>query len=125
MSTFYPVCVTIAFFIALLLFDILEKTPEKFNSHMLLGLITIFLMVYLSFKEMELVSWGLLSFPIVILTISYFLANDKPIGKATELPSSNSSSCSSSSTPAPSISTPEAIATARQIVSENHMCNNS
>ena len=73
MSNFYPVCVTLALFIALILFDIMERTPEKVTPHTFAGLIILFLMVYLSFKDMELVSWGLLLIPTVVLITCYFL----------------------------------------------------
>ena len=124
MATFYPVCVTIAFFIALLLFDIMERAPEKVNSHIFLGLITTFLMVYLSFKDMEIVSWGLLLIPVVVLVTCYFLGYTSPAKVAAAIsavasPSPAATNCA----PAPTISNPETVATARQIISDNHMCN--
>jgi len=75
MATFYPVYVTIALFIALMLFDIIDRSPEKIRGHALGGLVVLFPVVYLSFNDMELVSWGLLAVPVIILTICYFLGS--------------------------------------------------
>jgi hypothetical protein len=73
MTTFYPVCVTIALFVALILFDIFDQSPEKIAKHALAGLVVLFPMVYLSLNDMELVSWGLLAVPVIVLIICYFL----------------------------------------------------
>ena len=75
MTTFYPVYVTIALFVALILFDVIDRSPEKIRGHALGGLVVLFPMVYLSFNDMELVSWGLLAVPVIILTICYFLGS--------------------------------------------------
>jgi hypothetical protein len=129
MATFYPVCVTIAFFIALLLFDVMERTPEKVNSHIFLGLVTTFLMVYLSFKDMEIVSWGLLLIPVVVLVTCYFLGYVAPakivaaVASATANAAASVSPAPTNCAPAPTISNPEAIATAQKIVSDSGMCN--
>lgn len=128
MTTFYPVCVTIALFIALLLFDVIQRTPEKINGHIFSGLVVTFLMVYLSFKDMELVSWGLLLIPVVILVTCYFLGYTSPSKKKetaataitgiTETPAATTK-CD----PNPKISTPESISIASKIISENDLCN--
>lgn len=126
MPTFYPVCVTIAFFVALLLFDVMERAPERVNSHIFLGLITTFLMVYLSFKDMEIVSWGLLMIPVVILVTSYFLGYVAPATMVAAPAPDVAASVSPAPTncaPAPTISNPATIATARKLVSDSGMCN--
>lgn len=125
MTTFYPVCVTIAFFVALLLFDVMERAPERVNSHIFLGLVTTFLMVYLSFKDMEIVSWGLLLIPVVILVTSYFLGYVEPakmVAAAADVAASVSPAPTSCA-PAPTISNPAAVATARKMVADSGMCN--
>ena len=121
MPTFYPVCVSVALFIALILFDIIQRTPERITEHLLSGLIVTFLMVYLSFKDMELVSWGLLLIPVVILVTSYFLGytSESKTVRATPVAPVVPSSCATN----PKISTPESISTASKIISDNNLCN--
>lgn len=127
MSNFYPVCVTLALFIALILFDIMERTPEKVTPHTFAGLIILFLMVYLSFKDMELVSWGLLLIPTVVLITCYFLGKTSssvtkspaPVpSPVVPTPAPIISSCS-----APTIASPESLATAKTVIDSNNMCN--
>ena len=124
MSTFYPVCVTLALFIALILFDIIQRHPSLVTPHVFAGLVTLLLMVYLSFKDMELVSWGLLLIPLVVLIICFFLGNTTT-GKTAMPPAAAAAPVSpvSCGTPAPTIATPAAISTANQIISDNHLCN--
>jgi hypothetical protein len=74
MTTFYPVGVTVAFFIAVILHDVFTRSKEKIAKHMLTALVVILLMIYLSFKDLEIVSWGVLLVPFTILVICYFLA---------------------------------------------------
>jgi amino acid transporter len=124
MTTFYPVAVSIALFTALILFDIIQRAPERINGHILFALITVFLMVYLSFKDMELVSWGLLLIPIVVLIPCYFLgvvgSSDKNTthtpDTAPVLPTAPTS-CQTTS----DINTPDAM-TAKKIVADNNLC---
>jgi len=71
MATFYPVIITTAIFIALILDDILKETPENVPVNTLQGLISIGLMLILSFKDMEFISWGLLILIFIIILISY------------------------------------------------------
>ena len=124
MTTFDPVCVTVALFIALVLFDVIERAPERVNTHIFLGLITTFLMVYLSSIDMELVSWGLLLIPVVILITCYFMgykSSSKPVIPAITVatpPPPPSTGCQST----PTLSTPESIATASKIIAENDLC---
>ena len=121
MTTFYPVCVTVALFIALILFDTLERRPEKINGHIFAGLIITFLMVYLSFKDMELVSWGLLLIPLVILISAYFLGYKSPTNPASAITPVSTVAPTSCQQP-PTISTPESISAANKIISENNLC---
>jgi hypothetical protein len=123
MTTFYPVCVTVAFFIALLIFDVMDRAPERVNSHIFLGLITTFLMIYLSFKDMEAVSWGLLLIPVVVLVTSYFLGYVQPVSAATLSSLATSTPAASNCEAAPTISNPEAVVTARKLVSDAQLCN--
>jgi len=125
MTTFYPVCVTLALFIALILFDILDQAPERIRKHTLEGLIILALMTYLSIKDMELVSWGLLLIPVVILITCYILGRTvpestkpSPIGITAPIATASPASC----TPL-TISTPESLSTASKIISNNNMCN--
>ena len=122
MPTFYPVCVTVALFIALLLFDVIQRTPENINGHIFFGLVTTFLMVYLSFKDMELVSWGLLLIPLVVLVTSYFLgynSSSSVVSPAVPVTAVPAASCETK----PTISTPASISAASKIISDNNLCN--
>ena len=123
MTTFYPVCVTIAFFVALLIFDVMDRAPERVNSHIFLGFVTTFLMIYLSFKDMEAVSWGLLLIPIVILVTSYFLGYVQPATATVMSSLATSPPPASNCEAAPTISNPEAVVTARKIVADANLCN--
>lgn len=79
---------------------------------------------------MELVSWGLLLIPLVVLIICFFLGNTDA-GKTAMTPAAPPPppaaaapvSPVSCGTPAPTIATPAAISTANQIISDNHLCN--
>jgi hypothetical protein len=125
MTTFYPVAVSVALFTALILFDIIQRAPERINGHIFFALITIFLMVYLSFKDMELVSWGLLLIPTVVLITCYFLGAVGSSKKEPAPPSPDTApvlpTAHSSCQPASNINTPDAI-TAKKIVAENNLC---
>lgn len=79
-------------------------------------------MIYLSFKDMEAVSWGLLLIPVVVLVTSYFLGYVQPVTAAT-VSSSAATPAASNCTPAPTISNPEAVVTARKLVSDAQLCN--
>jgi hypothetical protein len=132
MPTFYPVCVTLALFIALILFDIIGRRPELVTQHVLTGLVILFLMTLLSFKDAEFVSWGLLLIPFVVLIICFILGNTgtPTVTAPKAAPSADSAPAAaapvapvSCGTPAPVIASPEAISTANQIISDNHLCN--
>ena len=129
MATFYPVCVTLALFIALILFDVIERHPGAISHHTFTGLVILFLMVYLSFKDMELVSWGLLLIPVVLLVLCFILGNTgtaKPAASPADEHAAYpalTAPVSCGSPPTPTIATPEAISTANQIISDNNLCN--
>ncbi len=74
---------------------------------------------------MELVSWGLLLIPLVVLIISFFLANTgTPTSTGARAPpAAVPVSPVSCGTPAPTIATPAEFSTANQIISENNLCN--
>ena len=71
MSTYYPVIITVAMFIAIVMNDVISKTPERLTINALQGLVCVLLMLLLSFKNMELISWGLLALFFIILIICY------------------------------------------------------
>ena len=75
MPTSYPVFITAALFLAMILNDLIVHSPEKITKHSLEGLICVALMLILSFKDMELVSWGLLILSLVILIVCYHFAS--------------------------------------------------
>ena len=85
MTTFYPVGVTVAFFIAVILHDVFTRSKEKIAKHALTALVVILLMVYLSFQDMEIVSWGVLLIPVTVLMICYFLGRTSSTTKENSL----------------------------------------
>lgn len=105
MTTFYPVCVTFSLFAALVLFDIMEQRPENINKHTLEGFVVLALMLYLSFKDMEIVSWGLLLIPLVVLITCYFLGRTVKTSTSTAVPAAQSSAATNAA-PAQTVSTP-------------------
>jgi len=130
MPTFYPVSVTLALFIALILFDIIGRHPDLVTRHTLTGLVVVFLMLVLSFKDAEFVSWGLLLIPLIVLIICFVLGNTgTPTAAPTAAPPTAAPAAAapvspvSCGTPAPIIASPEAISTANQIISDNKLCN--
>ena len=73
---------------------------------------------------MELVSWGLLLIPVVILVTSYFLGYTSPTAaKAVPAVPAAPAAAPVSCDPNPKISTPESISVASKIISENDLCN--
>jgi len=98
MATYYPVIITVAFFIALILDDILQENSTGVPLHSLEGLVCTGLMLILSLRDMELVSWGLLVLTTVIVISAYYF------GRSTSSSASSSSvqpvmSCSVQGTP--------------------------
>jgi len=75
MATYYPVFITIALFIAIVLDDLLVRSPESITKHSLEGLVSTLLMVVLSYNNMEFVSWGLLILPLIVLIAAYHFAS--------------------------------------------------
>jgi hypothetical protein len=74
MPTFYPVFITASIFIALVIDDFILGNSDLVLKNSVEGLITTFLMLILSFYDMELVSWGLLFLFLVIIVASYYTA---------------------------------------------------
>jgi hypothetical protein len=79
MATFYPVCVTVAFFLAVILHDVFTRSSEKIPKHALEALVITLLMIFLSFRDMELISWGVLLIPATVLIICYFLGRSSKV----------------------------------------------
>lgn len=70
---------------------------------------------------MELVSWGLLLIPLVILITAYFLGHKGPI-TSTAVTAVTAAAAPTSCQQPPTISTPESISAANKIISENNLC---
>jgi peptidoglycan/LPS O-acetylase OafA/YrhL len=118
MATYYPVIVTIAIFLALVFDDILIESPEKIPITTLQGFICVGLMLILSFKDMELVSWGLLFLPTVVLIICYYFGlaanktTDSTPAPTMSLPTLATTAATAATVPAPiTISKPASTAT--------------
>jgi len=85
MTTYYPVIITVAMFIAIVMNDVISKTPERLTINALQGFVCVLLMLLLSFKNMELISWGLLVLFFIILIICYRYAMAANTTTATEV----------------------------------------
>ena len=96
MTTFYPVGVTVAFFIAVILHDVFTQSKEKIAKHALTALVVTLLMVYLSFQDMEIVSWGVLLIPVTVLMICYFLGRTSSTTKENSIINTTTPGSSSS-----------------------------
>lgn len=72
MATYYPVIITAAIFIALIFNAILTGSSTHIPLYTLEAFICVGLMIILSFKDMEKVSWGLLLLVFIILIICYY-----------------------------------------------------
>lgn len=79
---YYPALITGAFFLSLLILDLVRREARPFMGHAIFGLIAVILMVYLSQNEAEFVAWGIFSIPLVLLCIGlligYFNVNTTP-----------------------------------------------
>ena len=115
MTTYYPVIVTAAIFIALIFDDILTKSSTSVPINTLQGLICVGLMTVLSFKDMEFVSWGLLLLPIIVLIICYYFGINTQSNLSSNLKPATMS-CSTPASGSPStISVPSSPTTSAQI----------
>ena len=86
-------------------------------------------MTYLSFKDMEIVSWGLLLIPVVVLITCYILgrssstsAPNVPVNPIAPTPAAPTMpvSCQAST-----IATPAAMSAASSLISSNNLCSTS
>lgn len=79
---YYPALITGAFFLSLLILDLIRRDSRPFVGHLIFGIIAVILMVYLSQNDAEFVAWGIFSIPVVLLCIGlligYFNVNTTP-----------------------------------------------
>jgi hypothetical protein len=68
---YYPAIITGALFVGIIISDIFSRKKGNIPEHLVMGLISITLMVWLSMKNAEIVAWGLLMIPIFILAITF------------------------------------------------------
>jgi hypothetical protein len=67
MKVYYPALITSAFFVALLVVDLVTKHPKLFVAHLVFSIISVSLMAYLSQIDLDNLAWGLLSIPLFML----------------------------------------------------------
>jgi len=77
MATYYPVIITAALFIAIILDDILQENNTGVPIHGLEGLVCVGLMIILSLRDSEIISWGLLVLIVVIFSVAYYFGRSK------------------------------------------------
>ena len=115
MATYYPVIITAAIFIALIFNAIFTGSSSHIPLYTLEAFICVGLMIILSFKDMEKVSWGLLLLVFIILIICYYFGvNSPPVNSPKSTPSVMS--CSSPAFgPVSTISLPALPTTSAQV----------
>ena len=116
MATYYPVIVTAAFFIAMIFNDVLKESPELIPINTLQAFVCIGLMIILSYKDAEFVSWGLLTLTVIIIIICYFFGKDKTSTSTSKSSTPSIMSCPTAATGTPSmISQPSSHAMSAEI----------
>jgi hypothetical protein len=103
----YSIIFTLAFFVAIILNDVLQNHSRRVVTHAVFGLIATSLVSILWYLNYEFVSWVLISIPVIALIVGYAL-----------LPSTSSSIVTSVSSP-PGMAQPSGIAS----VSAPIICN--
>lgn len=68
---YYPAIITGALFVGIIISDIFSRKRGNIPEHLVLGLVSITLMVWLTMKNAEIVAWGLLMIPLFILAITF------------------------------------------------------
>lgn len=64
-----PAFVTAALFIAILILDLAKRDYRLLGGHFLFGIIAVLLMLFLCQNEAEVVAWGVLLLPFILLAI--------------------------------------------------------
>lgn len=64
-----PAFVTAALFIAILILDLAKRDYRLIGGHFLFGIIAVLLMLFLCNNEAEVVAWGVLLLPFILLAI--------------------------------------------------------
>ena len=70
---FYPAITTAALFTAVIINDLITKHSSSITNHAFLGLISVFGMVVLSMKNLDIVGWGLLILPMFVIILSFLI----------------------------------------------------
>ena len=68
---YYPAIITGALFLGIIVNDIFSRKRGSIPEHLVLGLVSVTLMVWLTMKNAEIVAWGLLMIPLFILAITF------------------------------------------------------
>lgn len=120
MNISYPALTTSALFTSLLILDLSKHESNRFLFHLVFGIIAVVLMVYLSQNDADYVAWGLLLFPLLLLSIGLIIgySNPEPGIPPTVVSEEDTSGCSlcentpalsntcSSTTSSPAVSSP-------------------
>lgn len=86
MKVSYPAVATSALFTALLILDLSKKQTRLFINHLLFASVAVFLMIYLSQVDADYVAWGLLAFPLLLLSIGLLIGYYNPAPGPAPLP---------------------------------------
>jgi hypothetical protein len=100
---YYPAITTAALFTAIILNDTIQRNTSETPQHFILGLISVLIMLVLSQKGAELVAWGLLFIPAVIIILSLFIGN---VGTGT-----TTSTGTTNTTPSPTVTPGQTVQT--------------
>lgn len=74
---YYPALTTAALFTAIIIEDAISRKSINIANHIFLGIVSVWLMIYLCFNGAGFVAWGLLILPMFIIFLSYILTQSK------------------------------------------------
>ena len=84
---YYPAIITAALFLGIIVNDIFSRKRGSIPEHLVLGLVSVTLMVWLTMKNAEIVAWGLLMIPLFILAITFiFVIFNVSLGSTSTTP---------------------------------------
>ena len=83
-----PAFVTAALFIAILILDLAKRDYRLLGGHFLFGVISVLLMLFLCQNDAEIVAWGVLLLPFLLLAVGLIIgAIQKTSGEPRGVPS--------------------------------------
>jgi hypothetical protein len=109
---YYPAIITAALFVGIIINDIFSRKRGSIPEHLVLGLVSVTLMVWLTMKNAEIVAWGLLMIPLFILAITFiFVIFNVSLGSTPTTPAAGTAATSTTAGVASNAATTTAATT--------------